>query len=104
MAMLKNRPPSYHRHNAFGQAIVTINDRHQHFGNDRSLESQTQDRRLFAKWAAVGRPPPLKQTNAETLRQNLRLNEPAMGFLEHAHSPLKNRPLRRPVLLRRCGR
>lgn len=44
MATLKNRPPSYHRHNAFGQAIVTINDRHQHLGNDRSLESQTQDR------------------------------------------------------------
>src|SRR5262245_4480695 len=54
MPKLNHRPPSYRRHKASGQAVVTIGGRDIYLGRYNSPASRFEYNRLIAEWAVHG--------------------------------------------------
>lgn len=74
----KPRIPSYRRHKATGQAVVTINGRDFYLGKFNSAASRAEYNRLLAEWTAHGGCLPKQQAN------DLTIVELVAAFLRHA--------------------
>lgn len=84
MPKLKNRVPSYRKHKASGQAVVTLNGRTFYLGKYNSAASRGEYNRLIAEWMAEGgnfqSSPSSDYTVAELLA----------AFLKHAKGYYRN--------------
>ncbi len=52
MPKLKNRVPSYRRHKATGQAVVTVAGRDIYLGKYNTAASRAEYKRIIAEWTA----------------------------------------------------
>ena len=57
MPKLRNKLPSYCRHKASGQAVVTLNGRDHYLGEYGTPESRARYEQLIAEWVASKRRP-----------------------------------------------
>ena len=83
MPELKHRPPSYRHHKACGQALVTLNGRDHYLGK-YSPESHAKYRQLIGEWATIKQKPSSTETQEEALRDDLRVNELLVAYLDFA--------------------
>lgn len=92
---LSTKPPSYRRHKASGQAVVTIDRRDHYLGVHGSPESKRAYDRLIAEWLANGRRTPARDDfrvsslicrYIEYIRGRYNSNEPEL--IEAALKPL----------------
>jgi integrase len=84
MPRLKFKVPSYCRHKASGQAVVTLNGRDHYLGEYGSPESHAEYRRLIAEWSAIRSPQPTARTTANEILSDLRVNELLVAYLDFA--------------------
>lgn len=80
MPKLKNRVPSYRKHKATGQAVVTLDGRTFYLGKYNSAASRSEYSRLISEWTAEGGNLPPQKTSAYTIAELL------VAFLKHAKS------------------
>ncbi|MBL9165832.1 MAG: site-specific integrase [Planctomycetaceae bacterium] len=83
MPKLVNSLPSYRRHKASGQAVVTLNGKDHYLGPHGSKVSRDQYDRLIAEWLANGRRT-VKQEQA-----SISMEELLAAFWEHAQQYYK---------------
>jgi integrase len=84
MPKLRNKLPSYCRHKASGQAVVTLNGRDNYLGEYGTPESRERYEQLIAEWVAAKRPSvtPAKQEIPQ--QSDLRICELVTAYLEFA--------------------
>ncbi len=78
MPKLKNRAPSYRRHKATGQAVVTLRGRDVYLGKYDCDDSRAEYTRLLGEWAA--------SDGALTSQHDLTVVELAADFMRHAET------------------
>jgi hypothetical protein len=85
MPKLKNRPPSYRLHRCSGQATVTLNGRDHYLGVYESPESRVAYQRLVGEW--LGKKTPPLPSDPDRVRDDLRISELLVAYLEFAACP-----------------
>jgi hypothetical protein len=108
MSNANGRPrsiPSYRRHKASRQGIVTLADglggrRDVLLGKYKTKASQAQYERVIAEWLANGRRLATPTADAPTLT----MNELMLRFMEHADRTTDYRPASPPVRFANTGR
>ncbi len=86
MPKLRNKTPSYCRHKASGQAVVSLNGRDYDLGLHGSAASREKYDQLIAEWYAARVQPPSPEENREADRQDLRICEWLASYFEFASS------------------
>jgi integrase len=84
MPKLRNKLPSYCRHKASGQAVVTLDGRDRYLGTYGTQESYSNYEQLVAKWLAMQKTPEVCSTGC--LFDDLRVCELLAAYLDFAKS------------------
>lgn len=84
MPRLKHKLPSYCRHKASGQAVVTIDGRDVYLGPHGSDESKQKYEQQIARWLASRETPTLNASSETVPRDDLRISELLVAYFEHA--------------------
>jgi integrase len=84
MPRLKHKLPSYCRHKASGQAVVTIDGRDVYLGPHGSAESKQKYEQQIARWLASRETPTLNASSETVPRDDLRISELLVAYFEHA--------------------
>jgi len=82
---MSRKPPSYRRHKASGQAVVTLNGRDHYLGPFNSQVSRTEYDRVVGEWMANGR-----QVQIEDEKSDLRICELVDRYLFFAENYYSN--------------
>jgi predicted phage terminase large subunit-like protein len=78
------RTPSYRKHKATGQAVVTIDGQDHYLGKYRSAASRAAYDRLILQWLAAGRQLEAKPEGMKITELVARFNRWAKGYYRHA--------------------
>ena len=89
MPRLNNSVPTYRKHKASGQAVVTIGGKDVYLGPHGTIASRTEYDRIIGEFLTAGRRPP------EASIQKLTIAEIALAFWNHAQSYYR-KPLLNP--------
>ncbi|MCH7838855.1 MAG: site-specific integrase, partial [Planctomycetes bacterium] len=84
MPKLKYQPPSYRRHTASGQAVVTIHGRDRYLGKFGSTESHEKYHQLIAQWVTTCKETERDSAGKRAPREDLRISELLVAYLEFA--------------------
>lgn len=84
MSRITRKPPSYRRHKATGQAVVTIAGKDHYLGSHGSPESIDAYKRLISEWTAAGRAAVAASASATKSGADFRICELLAAYYEHA--------------------
>lgn len=84
MSRITRKPPSYRRHKATGNAVVTIGGRDHYLGAHRSPESLDAYKRLISEWSAAGPAAVAATAVAAKSGADFRICELLAAYYEHA--------------------
>jgi len=84
MPRLKHKLPSYCRHKASGQAVVTVDGRDVYLGPYASPESEKRYEQVIARLLASRQSSTLRACGETIPRDDLRIGELLVAYLEHA--------------------
>jgi integrase len=84
MPRLKHKLPSYCRHKASGQAVVSIDSRDVYLGRYGSTESKTKYEQVISRWLATRDEVTITVCQEAVSRDELRINELIVAYFEFA--------------------
>ncbi|MDB5350168.1 MAG: site-specific tyrosine recombinase XerC [Planctomycetota bacterium] len=86
MPSTAHRTPSYRRHKASGQAVVTLNGRDVYLGIHGTPESRAEYDRRIAEWLAAGRHSAPKTASDEGSSSALSVDRVMLAYVRHAET------------------
>ena len=86
MPKLTKKLPSYRRHKATGQAIVTLFGHDHYLGKYGSPESYESYKRVVAEWVTTRGEASERAIDEQVVRRDLRINELLDAYLRYARS------------------